>query len=59
MKIQYFELHFGDFSWNHTEPVWKILVSGAKYVVMQYALRLYSPKMHLCGNLNITFHFLF
>ena len=32
---------------------------GAKYVVMQYALRLYSPKMHLCGNLNITFHFLF
>ena len=32
---------------------------GAKYVVMQYALRLYSPKMRLCRNLNITFHFLF
>ena len=32
---------------------------GAKYDVMQYALRLYSPKMHICRNLNITFHFLF
>ena len=31
----------------------------AKYDVMQYALRLYSPKMHLCRNLNINFHFFY
>ena len=48
---------------RHKASVWTIgdsahwCIHGAKYDVMQYALRLYSPKQHICRNLNITFHF--
>ena len=45
--------------WGLSKVLSACWIHGVKYVVMQYALRLYSPKMHLCGNLNITFHFLF